>query len=368
MDFFPLRKAGKTAGVLILGRITPVAVEESAAAAPLPESLVALRERMTRRYGPELLTGAAPALRRLAEQVRLAARTTVPVLLVGEPGTGKQTLARFIHYQGPTRERPFAALDCAACRPRRWRRSFSASFYAHFGAIYLREPSHLPRDLQLKVCRAIAGRRRGRAAHPAGCGADPMEEVRAGRLIEELYSSLAVLTLILPPLRERTADLPALVDRLLERCNEEGEPQVKRLAPDAWEVLRGHAWPGNLRELYAVLAAARRHAGGDRITAADLPASLRLLRRMEETPGRRPERPLPLDALLEEAERRLIELALERAGGKKHRAAELLAIPRPADPAHEGAGDRRRGRRGRRRGVRLSCSCRKSSFTKRTAG
>src|SRR5207248_1354178 len=98
---------------LLLGRVTPVAAEEAVAAAPLPERLVALRERTTQRYGPDLLSGAAPALRRLAEQARLAAQTTAPVLLIGEPGTGKQTLARFIHYQGPNRERPFAAVDCA---------------------------------------------------------------------------------------------------------------------------------------------------------------------------------------------------------------------------------------------------------------
>ncbi len=324
VDFFPLRQAGKMEGVLILGRITPVAVEESAAAAPLPERLVALRERMTQRYGPDLLTGAGSAMRRLTEQVRLAAQTTVPVLLVGEPGTGKQTLARFIHYQGPARERPFGAIDCARLPTSALEEILFGSFYAHFGTVYLREPSRLPRDLQLKVSARLQD-----AAGPrliAGCGADPLQEVRAGRLIEELYASLAVLTVSLPPLRERTADLPALVDRLLERCNEEGEPHVERLAPDVWEVLRGHMWPGNLRELYAVLSAARRHAGGERITAADLPASLRLLRRMEEAPGRRPERPLPLDALLEQAERRLIEMALERAGGKKHRAAEILAI------------------------------------------
>ncbi|HVS34852.1 MAG TPA: helix-turn-helix domain-containing protein, partial [Gemmataceae bacterium] len=143
---------------------------------------------------------------------------------------------------------------------------------------------------------------------------------------DELYASLAVLTIAVLPLRERSDDMPALVDRLLERGNEEGDRPVHRLAPDAWDMFRAHAWPGNLRELYCVLSAARRRAGGERIAAADLPASLRLLRRLEETAGRRPEKPLPLDALLEQAERRLIEAALKRAGGKKHRAAEILSI------------------------------------------
>ena len=77
----------------------------------------------------------------------------------------------------------------------------------------------------------------------AGCGADPLEEVRAGRLLDELYSSLAVLTLSLPPLRERMADLPSLVDRMLQRCNAEGRRPIKGLTADALEVIRAHAWP-----------------------------------------------------------------------------------------------------------------------------
>ena len=324
VDFFPLRQAGKMEGVLILGRITPVAVEESAAAAPLPERLVALRERMTQRYGPDLLTGAGSAMRRLTEQVRLAAQTTVPVLLVGEPGTGKQTLARFIHYQGPARERPFGAIDCARLPTSALEEILFGSFYAHFGTVYLREPSRLPRDLQLKVSARLQD-----AAGPrliAGCGADPLQEVRAGRLIEELYASLAVLTVSLPPLRERTADLPALVDRLLEALQRGrrtarravgpgrvGSPSGPYVAGQPARVVRGAVrgaspcWRGahHGRRPARVAAAAATHGGA---------------------PGRRPERPLPLDALLEQAERRLIEMALERAGGKKHRAAEILAI------------------------------------------
>jgi DNA-binding NtrC family response regulator len=330
VEFFPLRMGGAAPGLLILGRITPVVVAEMASAAPLSESLVALREATTRRYGPELLAGAAPALRRLVEQVRLAAATTAPVLLVGEPGTGKRTLARCIHYQGPTRERPFAALDCARLPAAALAEVLFGDAAASLGAIYLHEPSRLPRDFQLRLCERLGVTA---AAHTprilAGSGADPMEEVRAGRLLDELYSSLAVLTLSLPPLRERMADLPSLVDRLLQRCNSEEQVHAKGLTADAWEVIRAHAWPGNLRELHTVLAAARRHSRTDRITAADLPASLRLLRRMEETPAPARARPLPLDALLEEAERRLMELAIRRAGGNKKRAADLLSIPRP---------------------------------------
>ncbi|HVS39821.1 MAG TPA: sigma 54-interacting transcriptional regulator [Gemmataceae bacterium] len=120
VDFFPLRHVGKRKGALILGRIAPATVEEAAAAAPLSERLVALREQRAHRYGPDLLCGAGPAMRRLAEQARLAVQTTAPVLLLGEPGVGKQTLARFIHYQGPARERPFVAVDCVSLPASAW--------------------------------------------------------------------------------------------------------------------------------------------------------------------------------------------------------------------------------------------------------
>jgi DNA-binding NtrC family response regulator len=329
VEYFPLRLEGAAPGLLILGRITPVVAAEIVRATTLSENLVALREATTRRYGPELLAGAATSFRRLAEQVRLAATTTAPVLLVGEPGTGKRTLARCIHYQGPAREQSFAALDCARLPATAIAEVLFGSAASSFGAIYFHEPSHLPRDFQLRLCELLSGAAAERPRILAGCGADPIEEVRAGRLLDELYSSLAVLTLSLPPLRERMNELSSLVDRFLRRCNGEGQVQIKGLAADAWEVIRAHKWPGNLRELHIVLAAARRHARTDRITAADLPASLRLQKRMEETPAPARPRPLPLDALLEEAERRLMELAIRRAGGNKKRAADLLSIPRP---------------------------------------
>jgi hypothetical protein len=323
VEFFPLRQQGEGGGVLILGRITPVPADDGPTDSPLPERLVALRERAVRRDGLELLEGASPAARRLAAQVRLAAGTDSPVLLVGEPGAGKRTLARLIHYLGPRRERPFAALDCRRLPPAAAADCLLGGTPGDPGAVYLHEPGRLPRDIQSRFCARPTG---GGPRLLAGCDGDPGEEVRAGRLLEDLYAELAVLTIHVPPLRERRDELPVLVQRLLARCDEDGETRVKGLTPEAWEVVRGHSWPGNLRELYGVLAAARRRAKGERIDAADLPAPLRLLRRLAETPGRPSEKPLPLDELLRKAERRLIELALRRTGGHKTRAAEILSI------------------------------------------
>ncbi len=140
-----------------------------------------------------------------------------------------------------------------------------------------------------------------------------------------MASALATLTIRLPPLRERKPDLPRLVERLLERAGLAAERTVTGLTPAAWDVLRAYPWPGNLGELYGVLVGACGRTPGERIDASDLPLYLRLSPRPAEADAVR----LPLKELLEGAERRLIELALRRAGGNKSRAAELLAIWRP---------------------------------------
>jgi hypothetical protein len=330
VEFLPFREGDALRGVL--GRVLPLPSADGPAAATLPETLAALRERVAGRSGPGLLDSALPAVRRLAEQVRLAARVDAPVLLVGEPGTGKATLARVIHYQGPARERPLAVVDCARLPAY----ALAALLFGERGgaapgrpgAVYLREPSALPRDLQLRLCDVLRGGAGG-VRFLAGCTRPPAEEVRAGRLLDELHATLGTLVIEVPPLRERRADLPALVERLLARAGEAGGPEVAGLTAAAWEVARAHPWPGNLRELYAVLSAARRRAKGRQVDAADLPAALRLAHQLGVIPGPDPQRPLPLDPILEQVERRLIQLAMRRTGGHQTKAAELLAIWRP---------------------------------------
>jgi transcriptional regulator with AAA-type ATPase domain len=327
VEFFPLRQGGEQGGVLIVGRITPVETEDGAAEAPLPERLAALRARAVQRYGLDMLPEGSPTPRRLAGQVRVAAQTDAPVLLVGEPGAGKRTLARIIHYAGRRRERPMAALDCGRLPAAAVAELIFGGAPGALGAIYLHEPGRLPRDLQLRLCEwQDCDAERSPPRLFAGCVADPVEEVRAGRLLPELYAALSVLMIHVPPLRERMESLPLLLPRLLERTVEGDSRRPMGLSAEALEAARGYSWPGNLRELHAVLSAAQRHAKGERIEVSDLPAYLRLAQRMDETPGKPPARPLPLDELLKKAERRLIELALKRTGGHKTRAAEILSI------------------------------------------
>lgn len=335
VEFLPLLQEGEQGGYLIVGRIRPVAAVERIAANPLSEKLVNLRQRRIERFGLDAWSSSLPALRRLVEQVRLASQLMMSVLLVGEAGTGKQTLARTIHYLSERREGGCAVLDCRHLPP-------SAVSNLLFGsegvaAVYLREPAFLPRDVQLLLCERLNrplphGSGSDSAAGPrilAGCAMPLAQAVRSGRMLEELACALSTFVVEVPPLRERLADLPSLVERMLPRACDGREVRVTSVSADAWLLLREYSWPGNLRELYNILRAACAHARGEQLRATDLPAQLRHSVQRDSTPSRPADNSLPLDQLLEEAERRLIQLALQRAGGRKARAARFLGIPRP---------------------------------------
>jgi DNA-binding NtrC family response regulator len=360
IEFFPLR--GKEGVACIVGRISGVPHATEDKHPPYPEALkqlhdemardlapdeaaklwsvekiVAMRERLVGRYRIDNLESPLPAMRRVADQARLASSIRSCVYLVGEAGTGKAWLARAIHQNGPDRERAFARVDCAR---------LPAGAVAEIlfggtallqrpgiGTIYLNSPSRLPQDVQSRLHdwleRGSTGQQDGRARIITGSSRPPLAEVHAGRLLEKLYGALATLVIELPPLRDRLADLPNLVDRMLDRLNELSDRRISSLTAAAWETFREYRWPGNLRELYSVLSACHETATGERIDAPDLPAFLRQAVRLDQTPAAPPEDAMPLDSLLERVERRLIEVALHRARGNKSRAAELLAVWRP---------------------------------------
>src|SRR5262249_14889448 len=257
--------------------------------------------------------------------------------LVGEAGTGKTWLAQAIHESSATRERAFAALDCERLPATAIAETlFGGGRMLHrpgFGALYLKEPSHLPHDLQLRLLDWVGhAARRARDLGRrliAGWIRAPLGEVHAGRLLEKLYAVLSTLLIELPPLRERLGDLAKLVDRMLEQLNRFGERRIAGLTVPAWAIACEYRWPGNLRELRLMLMNCHARVSSERIDAADLPASMRQPAALQQSPTTAMDHPMPLDSILEKVERRLIELALRRARGNKSRAADLLAVWRP---------------------------------------
>lgn len=323
IHFFPL--AGRDASVTLLGKVTVVPSEGIFQNPPLPERIIALRERRAGEYRIERLQSDLPSLRLIADQVRLAVTTRVPVLLLGEPGTGKHWLARLIHHEGANRDKAFLRLDCARLPASVLEGMFggvSAFLLASAGTIYFEEVAHLPREQQDRLGRWLASLEQSGPRILAGLSADPQEQIRSGRLLPELHCALSPLAIALPPLRDRLADLPQLVQSLLQRAAAAGEQTVTAISAEALEVLRAYRWPGNLRELYQVLVSACGRAKGARIDVADLPFYVR-------SGPTRAERVLALDSLLEQVERRLITLALRMAQNNKSRAAELLSVWRP---------------------------------------
>jgi PAS domain S-box-containing protein len=324
VELFPLLGPHGLLG--LIGKIHEISHPSNSAAQPLPEKLLGLRQRLTDWHGLEHLPTDVPAMRRVAEQVRLASRTNVPVLLLGESGSGKEWLARTIHKEGPEREKPFIVLDChhLPAAALAWTLFGTPGLAQRGGAtLYLKCPSSLPRELQARLCEQFA--EAGDESHwprlLAGSSGDMLAEVKAGRLLEEFHCLLSPLTIQVPPLRERLGDLSLLVERFLSRASSGRDTPITGLNDDAWQLLRCHAWPGNLRELYTVLAGASDRCKTDRLGGDDLPWFLR------SAPAA-PDRNFPLDKTLEEVERRLVQLALVMAKGNKSRAAELLQIPR----------------------------------------
>jgi DNA-binding NtrC family response regulator len=334
IEFFPLQDADGL--LLVVGKIKPLAEGDAAYVSPIPEKLVAFRRQLGDRFRFEQLDGESPVLRRVLRQVRLASQTREPVLIVGEPGSGKRHVARIIHQHGILAEKSFAALECAGLpEPALMTALFGEGGLLgriDLGTLYLAQPARLPRDLQARLVDALVDPPPERPNRPrliAGCCQSPEEETKAGLLTEDLLSVLGTLVIHLPPLRSRAADLADLANRVLERLQPDETGPAAKLTSAATEILEAYSWPGNWRELRQVLTAALAHRQGERIEASDLPAYVRLAVRMEPTPGADTERQLPLDSLLEQAERRLIMHALKLAGGNKTRAAEILAIWRP---------------------------------------
>lgn len=300
----------------------------------LRAELLEVREQLQDRYGFDTLIGRGAAHRRLLEQIRAAAVANVPVLIVGEPGTGKRTIARIIHQQSPNSRSPLVPFDCAALPPEDIERELFGPDgdrpsdrlnLPEAATILLVDIVELPRDLQARIASEWIGASRLLAT----TSIDPQQARREDRLRPDLYYALTTLVIPLDPLRQRLAELPLLAQAFLEQANLCNKPRRQGFTAEALSALASYDWPGNLRELARVIDAAHARGQGDLVTAADIPATIRGHLGSAYTPPPVPPAVTPLDNLLEQLERRLIEQALQRARQNKSKAADLLAISRP---------------------------------------
>ena len=322
ISFIPLRDAAGLTG--ILGCIRGVAgAEESAGPAVLNEAMIAIRQRAATAASYDLLASESVEMQRVEAQARLAASLKTPVWLTGEPGAGKETLARIIHFNGKTREQTFLSIDCAGLQPfliRNMLFGLAGQGGARLGTVHLKKPECLPRDLQSELHEWFEDQH-DPPRIIAGSQLTSDASLRDERLVEELVAMLNVLEIRLPPLRERRSDIGQLAAAMLQREATDGK--CSELAPDALDRLTRHTWPGNLHELASVLRETLKEAANGRIEATHLPLYLRAASTLP------PLKPSPsLDEVLETVEARLIRIALLEAKGNKTEAADLLGIQR----------------------------------------
>jgi transcriptional regulator with PAS, ATPase and Fis domain len=290
----------------------------------LPGNLAALRHQAIERYSFDVLPCSAPVMARVAAQARLAASLKIPVWIQGEAGTGKEFLARVIHFQSDARERVFLAVDCAGLQPF----LLKNVLFGHLGlaeqglgTIFLKDPGALSRDLQAELLDWL-DENDDPPRIMVGSAQSPDADVQAGRLVSEFVTAFNAFEIRLPPLRHRLEDLPDLVNRFIDR-GMKSDVNPPDVAVDGLAIIARHSWPGNLRELRAAVRVATAAADGQRIEARHWPLYVRAP--VSAAPA--PDGP-KLDEVLETVEARLIRLALRKAKGNKSEAADQLGVPR----------------------------------------
>ncbi len=288
----------------------------------------------------------SPAMRGVLDRVTRVAPMRSTVLIVGESGVGKELVARSIHFDSPRRSEPFIALNCAAMPAAlieselfgHERGAFTGAHarsrgkfeIANRGTLFLDEIGDMDPATQAKLLRVLEERefmRIGgdRSLHVdvrviAATNANLEELVARGRFRRDLYYRLKVVTIRVPPLRERRQDIPFLVETFLEQLSKANAVHRKHISPEAVARLQAYGWPGNVRELKNLIESVLVSTPGDVIGVEQLPASL-------QTSTDRPVRPeLAPGTTIEDMERELIRRTLEHVGGNRTHAATLLGI------------------------------------------
>ena len=293
------------------------------------------------------MVGRSKAMRALYERIERVAPTESTVLITGETGTGKELVARAVHALSSRKARPFLAVNCAALAEGileselfgHVRGAFTGAARdregvfeaARGGTLFLDEIGATSPALQARLLRALQEREVTRVGSTSAIKVDVRviaatnrelrDLVKEGEFREDLFYRLDVFPLAVPPLRDRTSDIPVLVEHALGLLRER-LPDAKNLAcsPFAMRLLREYRWPGNVRQLFAALESAAISAGGHRIEAQHLNEEVR---GGSESPPSRYRSAVP-----EDDERAAIEAALSHAGGTLSRAAELLGMGR----------------------------------------
>jgi DNA-binding NtrC family response regulator len=307
-----------------------------------------LRRQLREVWGSGRLVGKTRAMQEVYRLIDLAAPTTAPVLITGESGSGKELVARRLHDLSPRSKGPFVAVNCSAIPETlleseifgHEKGAFTGALerragcfeLAHGGTLLLDEISEMAPATQAKFLRILQDgkvRRLGGKVELqvdvrvlAATNRDPLSAIQDGKLREDLYYRLNVVTISLPPLRERRADIPLLVQAFIDEFNETYGKRIRSVDEEAQQALMEHPWPGNVRELRNTLERAVIVCGTDLIALQHLPPPRPVQARQDSSEALM----IPLGTSVDEAERQLILRTLAALGHNKARAAEVLGI------------------------------------------
>jgi DNA-binding NtrC family response regulator len=317
-----------------------------------------LRSQLERRYSFAGIVGRSRPMRDLFQLLETVSGTSSTILVTGETGTGKELVARAIHHNSPRRNGQFVAINCSAIPETlleaelfgHVRGAFTGAVgtrvgrfeLAHKGTLLLDEVGTMGGPLQMKLLRALQEREVERVGDSrpikvdvrviAATNSDLARLVAEGKFREDLFYRLNVIPVRLPPLRDRREDIPLLVQHFLERfCREMSPPRPPMtVSQQAMRRLMAYAWPGNVRQLENALErAVALGAGRTQIELADLPPDVQELAPSSAAAAfALPESGIDLQEYVSDIERELIHQSLERVGGNKGRAAQLLNMKR----------------------------------------
>jgi DNA-binding NtrC family response regulator len=309
---------------------------------------ISLRKQLDAKFGLENIIGESPQMQEIFEIVQQVAPTRATVLIGGESGTGKELIAKAVHQLSPRAKMPFVAVHCAALAPTlleselfgHERGAFTGAHerrigrfeQAQGGTLFLDEIGEIDATLQVKLLRFLGERTFERVGSNKTLTADVrlvaatnknLEElVKAGKFREDLFFRLRVVEINLPPLRERSGDIPLLAHSFLREFAQENGKPVNDFTVDALEALMNFSWPGNVRELRTAIEHAVVLSRGERITRRDLPPSVRggAGADVRLLPGK--------DLTVKDAEKQLIIRALKETDGNRTRAAQKIGMSR----------------------------------------
>ncbi len=307
-----------------------------------------LREQLDTRFGLDNIVGQSSALREVLETVRQVAPSRANVLIQGETGTGKELIARAIHQLSPRAKAPLVTVHCAALPSNlleselfgHEKGAFTGATeqrvgrfeLADGGSLFLDEIGEIDPALQVKLLRVLEERNFERVGGRETLDVDVRliaatnKDLKAlsdeGRFREDLYYRLNVVTVTLPPLRERREDIPLLLQHFLQAFNQENGKAIEGFTSDCMNALVNYDWPGNIRELRNAIERMVVLARQERLTVRDVPPHMRAA---DDEPKALPVLP---DMSLEEVEKNMIIKALEAHQGNRTKAAEQLGISR----------------------------------------